>query len=234
MSTPDPSEMSRRQQIAATYRMTKRTDPRIGLYLLGAFVLGAAVGYALFTLLPGSGTLAMVMSIVGALMLGLLATVVLFGRRAQKAAYDQMEGTTGAAARALSSLRRGWKTDQLIAFNKQQDMVHRVTGPPGIVLVGEGNPNRLRSLLTAEERRHQRVVADVPIHHVVVGDDEGQVPLRGLVKHVNKLPRAIKGQELTDVLGRLRAIDANRSNMPIPKGPVPTSMKGMRGQMRGR
>ena len=234
MSTPDPSEMSRRQQIAATYRMTKRTDPRIGLWLLGAFVVGAAVGFALFTLLPGSGRLALVMSIIGALMLGLLATVVLFGRRAQKAAYDQMEGTTGAAARALSSLRRGWRTDQLVAFNKQQDMVHRVVGPPGIVLVGEGNPHRLRSLLTSEERRHQRVVAEVPVHQVVVGDDEGQVPLRKLVKHVSKLPKALKGPELTDVLGRLRAIDANRSNMPIPKGPVPTSMKGLRGQMRGR
>ena len=49
-----------------------------------------------------------------------------------------------------------------------------------------------------------------------------------------KLGKSLKGQELTDVLGRLRAIDANRSSMPIPKGPVPTSMKGMRGQMRGR
>jgi Domain of unknown function (DUF4191) len=234
MSTPDPSEMSRRQQIAATYRMTKRTDPRIGLWLLGAFVVGAALGFALFWVLPGTGTLGLVMSIIGALMLGLLATVVLFGRRAQKAAYDQMEGTTGAAARALSSLKRGWRTDQLIAFNKQQDMVHRVVGPPGIVLVGEGNPNRLRSLLTSEERRHQRVVSEVPIHQVVVGDDAGQVPLRGLVKHVSKLPKALKGAELTDVLGRLRAIDANRSTMPIPKGPVPTSMKGLRGQMRGR
>ncbi|WP_432479265.1 DUF4191 domain-containing protein [Nocardioides sp. GXQ0305] len=234
MSTPDPSEMSRRQQIAATYRMTKRTDPRIGVWLLGAFVLGAALGYGLFTVLPGSGTLSLIMSIVGALMLGLLFTVILFGRRAQKSAYDQMEGTTGAAARALSSLRKGWKTDQLIAFTKQQDMVHRVVGPPGIVLVGEGNPHRLKTLMASEERRHQRVVAEVPIHLVVVGDDEGQVPLRKLVKHVNKLGKSLKGAELTDVRGRLRAIDANRSNMPIPKGPVPTSMKGLRGQMRGR
>jgi hypothetical protein len=36
------------------------------------------------------------------------------------------------------------------------------------------------------------------------------------------------------VLQRLRALDANRSNMPIPKGPVPTSMKGARQNMRGR
>jgi hypothetical protein len=67
-----------------------------------------------------------------------------------------------------------------------------------------------------------------------VGDDEGQVPLRKLVRHVQKLGRSLKGPELTDVRGRLRAIDANRSNLPIPKGPVPTSMKGLRGQMRGR
>jgi len=234
MSTPDPSEMSRRQQIVATYRMTKRTDPRIGLWLLGTFLLAGAAGFSLFTLLPGSGTLSLVMAIVGGLLLGLLATVVLFGRRAQASAYDQMEGSVGAGARALASLRRGWKTDQMVAFNKQQDMVHRVVGPPGIVLVGEGNPHRLRSLLTAEERRHKRVVADVPIHQVVVGDDEGQVPLRKLVRHVQKLGRNVKGAELTDVLGRLRAIDANRSAMPIPKGPVPTSMKGLRGQMRGR
>ena len=234
MSTPDPSEMSRRQQMVATYRMTKRTDRWIGLWLLLTFLLAGAAGFALFTLLPGSGTLGLVLSIVGGLLLGLLAMVILFGRRAQKSAYDQMEGSVGAAARALGSLRRGWKTDQLVAFNKQQDMIHRVVGPPGIVLVGEGNPNRLRSMLTAEERRHQRVVADVPIHLVVVGDDEGQVPLRKLVRHVTKLGKSLKGPELTDVLGRLRAIDANRSNMPIPKGPVPTSMKGLRGQMRGR
>lgn len=234
MSTPDSSEMSRRQQMAATYRMTKRTDPRIGLWLLGSFLLGAAVGFALFTVLPGYGTLSLILSIVGALLLGLLATVVVFGRRAQASAYSQMEGSLGGGARALSMLRRGWKVDQMVAFNKQQDMVHRVVGPPGIVLVGEGNAHRLRSMLKAEERRHQRVVADVPIHQLMVGDDEGQVPIRKLLKHVRKLGRSLKGPELTDVLGRLRAIDANRSNMPIPKGPVPTSMKGMRGQMRGR
>jgi hypothetical protein len=36
------------------------------------------------------------------------------------------------------------------------------------------------------------------------------------------------------VLNRLKALDASRSNIPLPKGPVPTSMKGLRGQMRGR
>ena len=235
MSDLDPSQMSRRQQMAATYRMAKQTDRHLGLWLIGSFVVGAAIGFGVFFwVLPGSGTLRLVFAIIGALLLGLLALVVVFGRRAQSAAYSQMEGTPGGGARALSMLRKGWRTDQLVAFNKQQDMVHRVVGPPGIVLVGEGNPHRVRSLLANEERRHARVVSEVPIHQVVVGNEEGQVPIRKLVRHVTKLGRSVKGPELTDVLSRLKAIDANRPNMPIPKGPMPTSMKGLRGQMRGR
>jgi len=39
---------------------------------------------------------------------------------------------------------------------------------------------------------------------------------------------------VTDVLARLKALDANRSNIPLPKGPIPTSMKGARQNMRGR
>ena len=47
-------------------------------------------------------------------------------------------------------------------------------------------------------------------------------------------PQAVKPAEMTDMLNRLKALDANRSNIPLPKGPVPTSMKGMRGNLRGR
>lgn len=232
--TPDPEKTSRRKQFVETYRMAKKTDPAIGRWIAGAFVLGAVIGYVLFWLLPGEGVLGLVLSIVGALLFGSLAAMVVFGRRAQKAAYGQMEGQPGAAAAALRMLKRGWKTDPVIAFTKQQDVVHRVVGPPGIVLIGEGNPNRLRQLMAGERRKHERVVADAPIHEVVCGNGEGQVPLSKLVRHVSKLKRQVKPAEMTDILGRLRALDANRSNIPLPKGPVPTSMKGMRQNMRGR
>jgi Domain of unknown function (DUF4191) len=235
MSNVDPSSMSRRQQMAATYRMAKQTYPRLPLLLLGTFLLAGGVGFAAFYwLMPSGGVIGLALAVVGGLMFGLLGMVILFGRRAQSAAYAQMEGTIGGGARALSMLRRGWRTDQAVAFTKQQDMVHRVVGPPGIVLVGEGNPHRLKTLLANEERRHARVASEVPIYQVVVGNDEGQVPIRKLVRHVQKLGRNVKGAELTDLLSRLKAIDANRSNLPIPKGPMPTSMKGLRGQMRGR
>lgn len=236
MANPNPAaDMSRRQQFVETYRLTKKTDPRIGLILLGTFVVAAAAGFSIFFwLLPGDGVIAWIMSVVAALLLGLLATMILFGRKAQRSAYSQMEGQPGAAAAALRMLRRGWVTEPAIAFNRQQDVVHRVVGPPGIVLVGEGNHHRVRQLLTAERRKHERVAAGAPLHEVVCGQGEGEVPLAKLVRHVQKLGRQVKGPEITDILNRLKAIDAHRSNIPLPKGPVPTSMKGMRGNMRGR
>ncbi len=230
----DPAKTSRLRQLAETYRMTKKSDPRIGLWLALAFLVVGAAGAAVFLVLPGKGWLEWVMAVVGGLMFGLLAALILFGRRAQRAAYTQMEGQPGAAAAALRMLRRGWKTDPMVAFNKQQDVVHRVVGPPGIVLIGEGNPNRLRQLILIERRKHERVAAETPIHEVIVGNDEGQVALPKLVRHVQKLGRAVKPAEMTDILNRLKALDAQRSAVPLPKGPVPTSMKGMRGQMRGR
>lgn len=233
--TTDPTQMSRRRQIVETYRMTKQTDRRIGAAMLLAFVVAGAIGFGLFWLLPPKdGILHLVMPIIGALLLGLLAMMIIFSRRAQSAAYQRLDGQAGGAARALTMLRRGWKTDEVIGFTKQQDMLHRVVGPPGIILVGEGNPNRLRQLMSSERRKHERVAADFPIHEIIVGNDEGQVPLPKLVRHVQKLGREVKGPQMTDILNRLKALDAQRPKAPIPRGPVPTSMKGMRSQMRGR
>jgi hypothetical protein len=225
-----PAKKGRMKQIAASYRMTKKSDPRVGLILLATFLLTAVVVFSVLTLIPGHWLL----DLVGAVLFGVLVSLIIFGRRAQAAGFAQIEGQPGAAAAALGMLRRGWKLDPAIGFNRNQDVVHRVVGPPGIVLVGEGNPHRLKPLLTSERRRHERVVSEVPIHEVVVGDGEGAVPLSRVVKHVTKLGRKVKPAELTDVLARLRAIDANRSNIPLPKGPIPTSMKGARQNMRGR
>ena len=225
-----PAKQGRLKQIATVYRMTKETDPKLGLVLLGVFVVTAAVVFGLLLLVPGSW----IFDLITGLLFGLMAVLLVFGRRAQKAQYAQIEGRPGAAAAALGTLRRGWKVEPAIAFNKNQDIVHRVVGPPGIVLIGEGNPHRLKSLLASERRKHERVAADTPIHEVVSGDGEGAVPIRRLSRYVTKLGRQVKPAEMTDVLNRLKALDANRSNIPLPKGPLPTSMKGARQNMRGR
>jgi len=235
MSTPATTPSTRRGQIMQTYQMAKRSDPRLGLILLGVFVVAAAIGFAVMWLLPGEGWLAWVMSGLGAFLIGLLATLLVFGRRAQQAAYKQMEGQPAAGAGALQMLKRGWKVDPVVGFTKQQDVVHRVVGPPGIVLVGEGSSQaRVKALLATERRKHERVVAGTPIHELICGRGDGEVPLPKLVRHVSKLGRGVKPGEITDILQRLKALDATRGKIPLPKGPVPTSMKGMRSQQRGR
>lgn len=226
-----PKKPSRIKQLGQAYRITKQGDPKIGWILLGVFLFFAAVGYALFWLLPPSW---LVFDIFSGIMIGVLGALIVFGRRATKSQLAQMEGQPGAAVAVLSMLKRGWKTDKVIAFNKQQDVVHRVVGPPGIVLVGEGNPNRLKGLMASERTKHQRVASEAPIHEVVIGYGEGEVPLGKLTKHVTKMKRQVQPAEITDLLARLRALDASRPNIPLPKGPVPTSMKGMRGNLRGR
>jgi hypothetical protein len=60
------------------------------------------------------------------------------------------------------------------------------------------------------------------------------VPLPKLIKHIRKLPRAIRPGDMTELISRLRALDAMRPQTPLPRGPVPTSMKGSRKLMQGR
>jgi hypothetical protein len=109
-----------------------------------------------------------------------------------------------------------------------------VVGRPGIVLVGEGQPSRVKNLLAAERKKHVRVAGGAPVTEIVVGDGEGEVQIRRLNKHVMKLPATLQPSEITDLLQRLKALDAVRPQVPMPKGPVPTSMKGVRQAMKGR
>jgi hypothetical protein len=221
----------RAAQFAQAYRLTKEVDPRIGWILLGTFLGAAVVAYALLYLVPPRWVVA---DVILSLLLGVLVALIVFTRRATSAQYKQIEGKPGAALAALSVLKRGWHTDQAVAFTRNQDVVHRVVGPPGIVLVGEGNSNRVRQLLGQERRKYARVVAETPLHEVVVGHGEGEVPLPKLSRSIAKMKREVKPAQITDIRARLRALDATRSSLPIPKGPMPTSMKGMRGNLRGR
>ena len=232
MSTTAPApqpKKGRLRQLAAAYRITKEQDRYIGLVLLAWFLLvGAMVGGLLAWLLNP------IFGVIMGILTGLLAALIVFGRRAERATYASMDGQLGAAAGALQMLRRGWSVKPAIAFTKNQDVVHRVLGTPGIVLVGEGNAARVRNLLTVEKKKHARVAPEVPIHAIVVGSGDGCVALPKLVKHIRKLPRSIRPGDMTELISRLRALDAMRPQTPLPRGPVATSMKGSRKLMQAR
>lgn len=235
MSSPAAIPTGRIAQMRQAYSMTKQSDRRIGLILLATFVVTAVLAGAFASLVFSNAWWGIALSVLFALMTGTLVTLIVFGRRAESAMYAQAEGQLGAGAGVLQMLRTGWSVSPTIAFTKQQDLAHRAVGRPGIVLVGEGGSHaRVRNLLNNEAKKHQRIVGDeVPVHTIIVGRGENEVPLPKLTKAVRKLPKSIKPAQQTDVLNKLKALDAVRPAAPIPRGPVPTSMKGARKMMRG-
>lgn len=232
-ATPAPAK-GRIRQMRQAYTITKRSDRNIGLMLLLTFLVFGGASAVLGFFVFGTGTFGLIVTILFSVLIGILAMLIVFGRRAEKAAYAQVEGQPGAAAGALQMLKRGWDVKPAVAFTKNQDIVHRVVGRPGIILVGEGNPTRVKNLLAAEKKKHARIGGeDVPVTDIVVGRGEGEVQLTKLLKHVKKLPKNIKPAQMTSLLYKLKALDAMRPAAPMPRGPVPTSMKGSRKAMRG-
>lgn len=216
------------RQIAQTYKMTRRVDRKIGWILAGVWLvtfgvflaIGFLIGYPVY------------LGILGFLA-GFVVAAIIFGRRAERAAFGQMEGQPGAAGAVLDNVGKQWNVTQAVAINRSQDVVHRAVGKAGIVLVGEGNPNRVRSLLASEKKKMSRIVSDVPVHDFIVGDDEGQVPLKKLRTTILKLPRVLSGPQVTQTNDRLRALGDLMSNMPIPKGPMPKGMRMPKGGQGG-
>ncbi|WP_329623903.1 DUF4191 domain-containing protein [Streptomyces sp. NBC_01255] len=220
----DAANPGRLKQIALTYKMTRKADPKVGLVVAGVGIVVLGVLLAIGFLIGHP----VYLGILG-FVLALLAAAIVFGRRAERAAFGQMEGQPGAAAAVLQNVGRGWTTTPAVAMNRSQDVVHRAVGKAGIVLVAEGNPNRVKTLLAAEKKRMSRVVVDVPVHDLIVGDGEGQVPLKKLRTTMLKLPRVLTGPQVTAANDRLRAMGDLMSNMPLPKGPMPKGMRMPRG-----
>lgn len=232
-SGKNPQEMGRFRQIAQTYKMTAEYDKSLHVLTVLAFAV-PIVGVIVLGVILNASVFTWILMILTGVMLGLLLAMLLLVNRTKKATYARFAGEVGSAEVALQMLGKKWVHDPVIAATKHKDVVHRAVGPAGIVLVSEGDPNRARHLLGSEQRKHERVIGNVVIHAIQMGDKDGQVPLRRLNDHVKKLPRTLQPHQVTDVRNRLRAMDAVRPKLPMPKGPVPTSTKGMRKGMRGR
>ena len=202
------------RMVGQAYKLTRQNDPKLPWIMLITFVLVAAV-VAVLGIVFGST----IVGIVAGVVLGVLAAMIVFGRRAQGSAYRQVEGQPGAAAWVLEGMRGDWRVTAGVAGTPQFDAVHRVLGRPGIVLVAEGSPTRIRGLLAQEKRKVARVVGDTPIYDIVVGDDEGQVPLKKLSSHVMKLPRNLTAAQVNQLGRRMSALGGPK--MPVPGGPLP-------------
>lgn len=163
------------------------------------------------------------------LLLGVLLAMFIFTRRLQNSVYEKAEGQAGAAGWALENLRSGvgivWRTKTGIAVTKQMDVLHRVIGVCGIVLVGEGNKNHLRPLINQQRQRLSRLAPGVPIHEMFVGSGEGEVPLKKLQSSLLKLDRQYKKNDVYEIASRIESMDNVQTNVGLPKGPIPKGSK---------
>lgn len=222
---PKPPGGGKIKQLRQAYSLTRKNDAMLPWVMLLAFAVDFAVVFGLGVLIDH-----VVFGAIFAVLTGILAATFVFGSRVQKSAYGQIKGQPGAAAAVLNTVKRGgWTITPAVALNKNQDCVHRAVGKAGIVLIAEGSPRGMSELLDAERKRMNRFVADVPVVEIRVGDGEGEVPLGKLTKKLMRQRRTLKGGEITEVNGRLRAVGDVMKNVPIPKGPMPKNTRMPKG-----
>jgi hypothetical protein len=213
----DLANAGRLKQIRLVAGLVRRSDPRALPIIFGSG-LGTLVVLVVVGLLTGLATLLIPLGV----LLGVLVTVVLFGRFAQAAQYSAIEGQPGAAAAVLENMRGSWTVTPAVAANRNLDVVHRAVGRAGVILVGEGSPTRLASLMAAEKKRVARVAYEVPIIEFQVGNGEGQVPISKLQRKIMRLPRKLKPAAVSDINHRLKAL---QPSLQAPKGPIPRNIR---------
>ena len=223
-------EPGRIKQMWQVFQMTRRYDSQATLWIVGVFLLPVALGVVLGILLNNGNALTGVLYVVAGVMLGLLLAMVVLGRRAERAAYSQIEGQPGAVGAVLrSSLRRGWTGSEMpVAVNgKTHDAVYRAVGRGGVVLIGEGPKTRLTRMLDEERRRVVRVVGTVPVTMLSVGPDADAVPLHKVSRSLARIKPALTKAEVMAVASRVNSL---KSPPPIPKGIDPQRARPQRGR----
>jgi F0F1-type ATP synthase assembly protein I len=213
---------SRLKQIREVFNMTRRHDPMVPWLMLLAFLGVVAVSFLVGFLLDNWVT-----GLIIGIPLGFLAATLILSRRAERAAFAQIENQPGASGAALGTLRRGWITEeQPVAVNpRTQDAVFRAVGRPGVVLVAEGPTHRVRPLVEGERKKLARILPNVTIHVIETGRGEGQVPISQVAKKMNKLNNELTKTEVSAVSKRISSLG---TRLPIPKGVDPYKARPQR------
>ena len=211
-------------------KFLKDADPKalpVGILFGSLMFVFITVGGAIIT---GLAFLGMVIWVVLAIVTGYLTLLLTLTRRANSAIFKKYEDEPGRISITVGTLtRRRWKcSNQPVAINaRTKDMVFRIVGPAGVVLMAEGSKTSARALLEDERRKVQRLASGVTVHTFYSSQDGEGIPLGQLHKKVAKLKRTLNRAEINAVQNRLASIDS-RSGLPIPKGIDPMKMRPSR------
>ncbi|MGH3392794.1 MAG: DUF4191 domain-containing protein [Actinomadura sp.] len=205
------------KQIRMIAKVLRQANPKALPIVFGA-ALGTLALFIVLGLVIGQLWFMIPLGILAAVAVGM----IVFGQVAQRTQYKMLAGQPGAAASVLDSMRGNWTVTPAVGGNRNLDLVHRVVGRPGVILVSEGPSARVGQLLGAEKKRISRAAQQVPIYDLQVGDEEGQIPIGKLQRHLMKLPRNLTKGQVMELNDRLRALP---QSMQLPKGPIPKGAK---------
>ena len=156
------------------------------------------------------------------LMLIPLALLIVLNLRANRAMMNEAEGQPGAAASIVENMRGDFRVTPAVASTTQMDFVHLVICRGGVVLLGEGNPARVRGLVAQERKRLAKVIGSADLRDFMIGNEEGEVPIRKLRMTLMKLPRTLGPKDVNALDKRLKALSARPQ---LPKGAIPKNMR---------
>jgi hypothetical protein len=213
----------RLKQIGQVFSFTAKQDKWFVPLLAAAVLIPLAL--TVLVVLLGLG---LVFIPVGVMVALLLALVVL-NLRSNAAMMNAAEGQPGAAASIVENMRGDWRVRAAASSTTQFDMVHIVIGRPGVILLGEGQAQRVRGLLGQEKRRLSKVIGNAPLYDYMIGTGEGELSIRKVRTTLMKLPRNLTGKDVNALDTRLAALMARPQ---MPKGAIPKNMRPSKGAFR--
>ena len=222
-------EPNRIKQMFDVFQMTRKYDNRAIWFMLLGGVPPIILGFLLGFLLPNSNLLSEISYPIIGLLAGILIAMIILGRRAERAAYSQIEGQAGAVGAVLkNSVRRGWQTSEMPVnvSPRTQDAVYRAIGRGGVALIGEGPKSRTQRMLEDERRTVARVLPNVPITFLYVGPDSDSTPLYKLPARLQRIKPALRKAEVIAVGNRLASL--SKPPVGIPKGMDPNRVRAQR------
>jgi hypothetical protein len=213
----------RLKQIGAVFKFTAKQDKWFVPLVAAAILIPLAL--TVLAILLDFGWVWLPVGI----MVMLLAVLIVLNLRSNTAMMNAAEGQPGAAASIMENLRGDWRVRAAASSTTQFDMVHVVIGRPGIILLGEGNAQRVRGLIGQEKRRLAKVIGKAPLYDYMIGSGEGELSIRKLRTTMMKLPRNLTGKDVNALDKRLGALMARPQ---MPKGAIPKNMRPSKGAFR--
>ena len=167
--------------------------------------------------------------LVAGLLLIPLGALIVLNLRANKVMLAEAESQPGAAASIVEQMRGDFRVTPAIASTTTMDFVHLVICRGGVILLGEGDPNRVRSLINGERRRLSKVIGSADMRDFMIGRGEGEVPIQKLRTTLMRLPRTLSPKDVNSLDKRLKALNARPQ---LPKGAIPKNMRPPKGAFK--